>query len=370
MKKLLFIVIVFSAAPFLVYGQNYIIKDIPNVGDDGLQEKVVDKLIPDDSNKKMRDILIADLTEVVSENKESVENISLAGAAVGVVSVTATTSVPFFSTMPLAIKDIFLLPLLGLLTRRKNKKNWGVVFEKTTKQPIPGVRLNLVNERGKGLDVIYSDKNGRFGFLATDGTYSIQVKKEKYEEDYTNYSDPLYGNVYTGEPILIKDSVLAVNIAMNAKDVNWQEYSEKKIKNYLGFSSKVKKFIFSAIFFVGLFGSIIILYFYPSLFNFSIAFFYFAIFVYDYLIKEKKYGVITSKKDRKPTPFTVVELHDPDTEERENFTVSDILGRYYLLANNGRHKLSVKSMSSLENSFKVDYDIEVRRGILKKDLVI
>jgi hypothetical protein len=69
--------------------------------------------------------------------KEPLHAVAAAGLLTGTLIAFATSAVPLFMTMPMAAKDIFIMPLIGLLARRRNEQNWGTVFEHTTKQPIP-----------------------------------------------------------------------------------------------------------------------------------------------------------------------------------------------------------------------------------------
>ncbi|XLQ20016.1 MAG: Ig-like domain-containing protein [Candidatus Moraniibacteriota bacterium] len=288
---------------------------------------------------------------------------AVVGLTTGTLIALASTTIPLFTTIPMAATDIFIMPFLGILARRKNEQNWGTVFEQTTKQPLPGVKLVLTDIEGFEIETTYSDQHGRFGFLTTNGTYLIHPEKPKYEEDLTHNHDSLYGDVYTGEALTIEENkVLATNIAMNALNINWNEYADKKVKSYTGTFSAIKKWSFIILFYVGFIATAAITYLYPSTLNYIFLSLYMALFIYDNFIKQKKYGTVT-KHDKNPVPFAVVSLHNKETNQKTGFAVTDAIGRYYLLAENGDYNMKVKGQPISGQPFEKQGNINVRKGL-------
>jgi hypothetical protein len=308
--------------------------------------------------------------EQLEISKEPLQAIAVLGLLTGTMIAFATSAVPLFTTLPLATKDIFIMPFIGILARRKNEQNWGTVFESTTKQPIPGVRLMLMDQNGKEIETTYSDVHGRFGFLTANGTYAIQAEKEKFIPNFAHDADPLYGEVYAGNMITIDENkVIATNIALSAQGVDWAEYAQEKSKAYKGFFSMLKKWSFIIIFYAGFIFTGVVTYLYPSWINFMLLVLYVALFVYDNFIKRKKYGTVGSI-EKKPIPFAIVSLHDRETNEKKSFAVTDVIGRYYLLSENGSYDMRVKGQPIGGHDFEKRGEIHVRDGIVRKDIRI
>ncbi len=293
-----------------------------------------------------------------------------AGLVTGTVIAFATSAVPLFATMPMAAKDLFIMPFIGLLARRKNERKWGTVFEQTTKQPIPGVKLVLIDAQGTEVETAYSDQHGRFGFLTTNGTYLMQPQKAKFKENYEHDIDPLYGETYTGEQIeMDENKVIITNIAMNAVDVDWQVYAQQKAKSYTGLFSTIRKWGFLTIFYAGFIATAVITYHYPSVLNFVFLVLYATLFIYDNFIKKRKYGTVNTN-EKKPVSFAIVSLHDKDTNEKKNFAVTDVIGRYYLLAENGIYNMKVKGQPVGGQNFEKQGEVHVREGLVRKDMYV
>ncbi len=298
------------------------------------------------------------------------QSIATVGIAMGTMLAFATSAVPLFVTVPMAAKDFFIMPFIGLLARRRNEQNWGTVFEKNTKQPIPGVKLMLTDQGGKEIETTYSDQHGRFGFLTANGTFIVESEKAKYDTIHTIQNDSLYGDVYTGDVITIDENkVIAINIAMSAKNVDWTEYAQKKASAYKGFFSMTKKWVFILVFYAGFIATAIITYYNPSTTNFIFVALYAVLFVFDNFIKKKKYGTVETVDD-KPVPFAIVSLYDKESQAKKTFAVTDVIGRYYLLAENGNYNLKIKGQPIGGHNFEKQGDIHVRNGLVRKDVKI
>lgn len=370
--SLLCLAFVFLIVPIISYGQYYVIGDIPNIGDDGLEPAIE---MPENVNTAQQ--VIEDVTtkseqliveESVVENKKVFQTAGLLGTISGVVLVLATTAIPLFSTTPTMIQDLLFLNLFGFVSKRKNEKRWGVVFDADTKMPILAAKIILFDDKMKELETTYSDKEGRFGFLAGEGVYNFDVYKKNYVLYTESNHDEVYGDVYTGGEISISGNrVFGVNVALHSTTINWQEYAEKKTKQYTSTWSLVKKYLFTSLYFVGFTATVVITIFYPSVINILFVIINIIFFIFIYFIKKKKYGtVMTTKKE--PVPFAVVNLYDQEGS-KDTFAVTDVIGRYYMLANNGQYTMKTlgqpfgNQLQSLEN------DVHVRDGFVDKDIV-
>jgi hypothetical protein len=176
--------------------------------------------------------------------------------------------------------------------------------------------------------------------------------------------------LYNGKEISIKeDHIMLSNIAMKSENMNWQEYAAKKSKQYKSKWSIVKRYLFASIYFIGFVATAIITYFYPSIFNFVMLGVYILLFVYQKFFSKKKYGIIETQSG-KPIPFAIVNLYDKETNAKQNFAVTDSIGRYYLLSDNGKYNLKAKGQPVSGTRFEKVGDIHVTDGIVRKDIIV
>jgi hypothetical protein len=166
-----------------------------------------------------------------------------------------------------------------------------------------------------------------------------------------------------------EDQVILINIAMKSMVINWEEYAKKKVRQYKSGFSSFKKYLFLALYVFGFGSTLIITYFYPSLFNFVVLGIYIILFIYQTFFKKKKHGSIETNAGN-PVPFAVVSLHDEGTNEKKRFAVTDAVGRYYLLADNGHYKMKAKGQPVSGNAFEKQGNVKVDDGIVRKDIIV
>jgi hypothetical protein len=192
----------------------------------------------------------------------------------------------------------------------------------------------------------------------------------KYAKNFDYTVDPLYGDVYVGEPITIEENkMITINIAMNALNINWEEYAKKKSQVYKGFFSTFKKWLFIIIYYAGFIATVVVTYLYPTVINGILLSLYILLFIYDHFIKKKKYGTVETDK-RDPIPFAIVSLYDKNSREKKSFAVTDVIGRYYLLAENGNYDMHIKGQPVGGTLFEKKGDVHVRDGLVRKDVQV
>ncbi len=369
--------------PMIAYGQYYIIEDIPNTGDDGmmLEEEITteenspsQQVVEDTTTKIITDVITTTekttIVEDVVENKKTFQMASLLGTISGATLVVASTAIPLFATTPTMIQDLLFLNLFGFLSRKKNERRWGIVFDSDTKLPIPAAKITLFDEGMKEMETTYSDKDGRFGFLAGAGSYKIDVYKKNYELFTDKNYDDIYGNIYDNGVITVTDDqVLRVNIALHAPNMNWAEYADKKVKAYTGTWSLVKKYLFTSLYIIGFIATIIITIFYPSIINISLVVINIVFFMFIFLFKKRKdHGQVVAT-DKTPIPFAVVNLYNQETGKKDKFAVTDVIGRYYMLADNGKYTIKATGQLPGEQVQVVQNNVYVQDGLVDKDIV-
>ncbi|MDD3497922.1 MAG: BspA family leucine-rich repeat surface protein [Candidatus Moranbacteria bacterium] len=322
------------------------------------------------------------------------ENPALAGATVatGLIAgasaagAASAASLPFFplfpNTLSRRLSDLFkILPILASskkrfalpLRRKKKERYWGVVFDSFTKHPIKNVGVFLLDrERERIVDQTVTDDQGRYGFLISkDGEYELMIKKSGYKIEMKKKKDRLYGNLYTGPQFFESKNIIKLNISLNCEGFDWSRFAVKVINQYNSFSAKLVKYTLDVFFVTGFSFSTYAAFIYPSTINIIILAAYIFFLVYRIIKRNKnQFGTVTSKDTGKPLPFTVLEVYDPMANQRIAFTVSDILGRYYLLINNGSYILKVKAVNTEGETFEGQDKISVENGVLKESISI
>ncbi|MEA3323050.1 MAG: carboxypeptidase-like regulatory domain-containing protein, partial [Patescibacteria group bacterium] len=314
---------------------------------------------------ELRDLIASE------DQKGKFEVASIVGAAAGVTAMIAAMLLPLLAAMPGTFSGSLFLriaELFGIIGKRKEDQNWGIVFDADTRMPLVAVKIVLSDQFGKELATTYSNKDGRFGFLADPGTYVIHVFKKGYTLFTDKSNDELYGNVYDGKTITIdSDHVILTNLSMKSEITDWQGYSGKKIRQYK--TAVFMKYVFFAIYVLGFGATIMITIFYPSIFNFIVLSIYVVLLGYQLLSEKKKYGSIETNTGD-PVPFAVVNLYDQESQAKHNFAVTDATGRYYLLADNGAYNLKAKGQPVSGTQFEKHGEVDVNDGIVRKDIVV
>ncbi|MDD3497921.1 MAG: Ig-like domain-containing protein [Candidatus Moranbacteria bacterium] len=338
----------------------------------------------------------------IIKNEETISAVSIIGLITGAGAVMASAggAIPLVPFVPNNLNSSFFYRMLSAFKRRRffsifqlipfstatsrekiafpfDRKGedpaWGIVFDSYTKLPVPDALVQLVDkDRGKMVEQVITDKEGRYGFLIKKGgEYVLKIKKGEYEIKSDAGKDSLYGKIYS-DPISLKEGEVAkINVALEAKGFNWDAFSENMLKRYHSFFLRSFSYFLDTVYILGFLFSIYAVMNYPNLINYIILILYIGLLAYK-LVKyysAKKFGTIIGKESGRPLPFAVIELYDKITKQRLNFTVSDLLGRYYLLADNGEYIIRIKYSSNSED-FEGEDKIIIKDGIFKKDLVV
>ncbi|MEN8252436.1 MAG: carboxypeptidase-like regulatory domain-containing protein, partial [Patescibacteria group bacterium] len=376
-------VIIFLFLPFISQAQHYIIEEIPDHGDDGLDSTVtIKRQAPNVSGAtgQVTTSVSASTTEtktkesskvadIVLENEKTFQFLGTVGAFMGMAMAMATTAIPFFTTNPTLLKDLSFLNLVGVFVKKKKERRWGIVFDMDTKLPVLAAKVMLFDSNMKELETTYSDKEGRFGFLAGEGSYNIDVYKKDYEMFTEMEKDDLHGELYTGQELRIEgDEILSVNVAMRSTNINWKEYADKKVKEYTSTWSLVKKYLFRTLYVIGLLATIAVTIVQPTTLN--IILFVVDVIIFCILIfyKRKDHGTVSTSDDN-PVPFAVVNLYD-EAGRKNAFAVTDVVGRYYMLTDNGEYTMKASGQPVGGEKKEVGHDVHVRNKILDKDIVL
>ncbi len=327
--------------------------------------------------RKENNIIEDKKEEKEEENKEKEEDYQEEGVAY------ARTNIPLLPWLSVAgaiVGGILLIPfrispllgfieLFGLLTKRNKERFWGTVFEEETKMPIMAAKVVLMDTLGRELETVYSDKYGRYGFLAGAGKYVMDIYKPDSELRTNNSKDSIYGKLYTGKPFEIKDDddIIMMSIAMKNNKIDWKEYANKKIKSHTSKFRIFKEYFFTFIHVVGFIYTAIVTFLFPNLWNIVMLSLYVIIFIIKLIIKKKKFGIVSTNDD-KPVPFSIVNLYNKSTKKKEAFAITDVIGRYYLLAENGNYDIVVKGQPVSGKIFEKKGNVRVTGKLLRKNI--
>ncbi|PIZ01247.1 hypothetical protein COY61_00235, partial [bacterium (Candidatus Gribaldobacteria) CG_4_10_14_0_8_um_filter_33_9] len=320
--------------------------------------------------------------EVQKVMSEPVVNIATKVVAVGTVTVAASTGL--ISLMPFAasLSDFAVLPfrLLSFFSlagwMRGRKRQWGVVYDSITKQPLDPVYVILKDKHGKEIVTRITDMNGRFGFLVPPGEYYIETKKTHYQfpsQKVIGSSDEIYDNLYRGGLLRIIDpKITAINIPMDPLDFDWNEKAKQK---YIKFNYRweiVKRWIPEILFLLGFFVSFAVWILKPTIFNQIMIWFFVGLGILKHFgFKQRIWGLVLDKKTKKPLPFVFLRVFFAKLNQQIHFITTDAFGRYYGLVQPGVYDISLekKTEKGYEIIAKIP-SVKAKKGVINKDLFI
>jgi len=303
-----------------------------------------------------------------------------ATVAVGTAVTTGATSLmplaTFTSTSDFTalLFRIFSIFTFGIFQRKR--KNWGVVYDAITKQPLDPAYVILKDKNGKEVDTRITDMRGRFGFLVPPGEYYIEANKTHYQfpsQKIMAVYDELYDNIYHGEMIKIGDASSAImNIPMDPLDFDWNEMIKK---NYVTFNYKwelFKRWFPEVMFLFGFLVAIITWVLSSTLFNQVIIWFFIALWVLrKFGFKKKNWGLVLDKKTKKPIPLASLKVFYEKLSAQIHSTIVDPFGRYLLLVDPGKYDVLVEEKTDGKYKPLEKYQgIKAPSGVLNKDLFV
>lgn len=314
--------------------------------------------------------VLAKTKEIIQEFTEEFTAVTLIGFAAGTAVAASSAAVPFLPASPEPIAQR-IFAIAGMLFNRKKKgDDWGTVFDSETKQPIQGAVISLIDQTGHVVDTSISDSQGRYGFLPNPGTYTIHVFKDKHEIQTDRAEDSLYGKVYNGCTLsILQDQIENINISLKNTQVDWHDFARRKIFSFNSIFSIIKRDFFFVLFYAGALISAGIAFMFPSFFNILIFIIYLILLTYQIFFKKKAFGTITHVQTRKPISFAIVSIHEENEPHRRlKFAVSDVLGRYYLLVENGSYLVKISGNLLGGEKFERLLHAKVEDGIVNLDV--
>jgi len=287
--------------------------------------------------------------------------------------------------------EILLLPariwswLLSFFGLRKRYRPWGTVYDSLTKQPLDPAYVTLLDMEGKEIATSITDIDGRYGFLAPAGTYTLKAQKTNYvfpsQKLAGKNNDELYTNLYFGEKIELneKEGIVARNIPMDAVNFDWNEFAKKEHKMmhiYSRFDPILTR-LSDVFFYVGLVVSIFAFYVLPAPYNTVIFVLYMVMLVLRILgLRPRFNGRVIDHQTGKPLSFGIIRVKSPELAAYGQAEIAkrvvDALGRYYLLVPIGKYQITIEKKND-DGSYSHVFTSPVfnaRKGIINKTFKI
>ncbi len=253
---------------------------------------------------------------------------------------------------------------LGLFFLKKRHRS-GMVYDANTGMSIPLVRVDLIDKESDRIKATrFTDKNGRYYFLAPKGDYYLELRKKGYKIVENNKAYLLKALLHESdielEVGLNEAGIIKKNIAILQDD----HTAQGQIK---AFFTVAMKYLLKVAFFVGVIISLWSCYINPTFFNFFIFGIYVLIIVFKgFFAKSQKYGTIVNSNN-KPEPFASINVLDAKTKKTVSRVISDTNGRYYILLEKGEYILNIRTVEGMS----VKRKIKVKgKNILSHKLVI
>lgn len=270
--------------------------------------------------------------------------------------------------------------ILSWLGLKKRSKSWGTVFDSVTKHPIDPALVTLVDDKGQEVKEAITDLDGRYGFMVGPGIYTIKAQKTNYQFPSNSmkgiFSDVLYDNLYFGEKIIIGSlgEVINKNIPMDPIGKDWNQIAKEKVGNVVFFSnfdmflSRISPWLA----YLGVLASLFFVIATNSLTDKVLLILSVAMVIGRIATPNLGWYGKVEGKDGKPLSFALVQAISPVLGTPVAKSVTDELGRYYLLVPKGQYSIKVQQKQD-DGEYLDVYTSEVfeaNKGRINKEIVI
>lgn len=255
----------------------------------------------------------------------------------------------------------------------KMAKPWGTVYDSVTKRPLPYARVEVLNEQSRKLQSTIADANGRYGFLISGQLTNARLVVHLTGYDFPSQKEPslieqkMYPHIYRGGLIATMSDLTNLDLPMDPRD--------KPIRNfYFGISSvglnnfltKVANVLFA----LGLILGLANVFVNPKTTSYVVL----VVLLVTYVLRFsgfglKPFGLTKDTQTNKALPFSFVALHNQGGE-RMNFTVSDEVGRYFLLTPRGKYLLRAFTPSYVAPTRTKEMSVVTRKGWISGEIKI
>lgn len=270
--------------------------------------------------------------------------------------------------------------LFAFLGFKKRRRNWGVIYDSVTKQPLDPAYVVLSDLQGNEVASSITDLDGRYGFLVAPGIYRMSAGKTHYSFPSAllagRQKDELYDNLYFGGEIEIKrdGEVITRNVPMDPTETDWNEVAKREQKRF-GFFKKadiVFHKIVNALFWIGFALAIFSVALVPVTFNFIALGLYVLLLILNMTgFGGRKYGSVRDANG-KPLAFGIIRIFNAELHREIAHKVINANGKYYAIVPKGRYYLTIeqKNMDGTYAKVFTSPTMDVKNGIIKKDFKV
>jgi hypothetical protein len=329
--------------------------------------------VPTEGNKNPDELgIVSKIVQSIPISDQASQNIT--AATLAVITVTPAVSVGLGSSYMIASIIKFFSGLLVFFKIGHKKRNCGLVYDSTTKEPIRNVVVRFYNIEGALAATEVTNVYGIFETGLNSGEYRIMVQASGYKFPTSLIAgdkDLPYENIYRGEAFNYDSSIgVDFSIPMDPLDKNMPEYAGTVVKNWLSNSLVILSniliifgFVFSVVSYLKV----------TNILNLVLLLLYVTLLIVNFILsRENRYGFGTVK--------------DTEGNLEKNFTlglmetqfgtisakrISNSKGKYRFIVPGGAYKLvSLDSSYDLANN---DLDINTKEGkitSIAKDIVI
>ena len=256
----------------------------------------------------------------------------------------------------------------------KKAKPWGTVYDAYTKRPLPYARVEILNEQARKLQSTIADANGRYSFLVSGNMSNVALRAYLTKYDFPSKEEPsvierkIYPNIYQGGFVNPTSGLTNYDLPMDPR-------GKSLVRNfYFGISSVgVNNFLAktaNVLFALGLILGLVNVFVDPGIMSFLIL----GVILLTFLLRNsgfklKPFGLTKNAETNKPLPFGLVALHNQGGE-RISFTVSDDIGRYFLLTEKGNYLLKAFTPSFISPARTKEILISTHRGWISREVKV
>ncbi|MEI7792412.1 MAG: InlB B-repeat-containing protein [Candidatus Berkelbacteria bacterium] len=323
----------------------------------------------------------AAITNVLSKiglTPEVASRVAAATAAVvTAVTVAAAPAVATGSLMNLGeIAHSVWQPVANLVAGRR-RRNWGRVIEDGTGAPIQNTKINLVKvyrenpvvmyESQKVVASTYTDKNGKYGFIAEPGKYKLEIVKDNYEVVDTNSFLDFYHTNTLFEVKDYKQGLVIKDVAISSGKENLSKMF--KITHLMQILSKILAYASFGFLVFGTVSIIPIVTGHLTPLNLGIIVLYSLLWFSNSknLIKKSPWGTIVDKTKNINLPLVLVRIIDRKTGQLVKTAVSNEKGRFSTFIDKGDYEIrALKAGYALDKPIR--YQVGKEKATLSKTI--
>ncbi len=309
---------------------------------------------------------VAKTKEVFDNPVVEKTNETIAAPVIATVAVANVVAGGFqFSQLLLYLRLVFSQPFL--LYKRRKQKQWGVVYNSFTKQPLDLAAVRLINaETGNISQTQVTDGQGRYFISGDPGVYRIEVQKSGFtstSEYLKNFSeDHAFANLYHGEKFKVEEDKKELNYSIPLDPELEKKTTTKLIAEYtrIGLQNSISL--------IGIIATIISLIISPKSFIVGLLVFHLLVYllIRRLTLKKRKaaVGVISSSNTHKGVGKAVVRVFDSNYHKLVAMAVTDRKGRYAILVGPSTYYITVEKKGyRLYESGVLDFSSEKTAGM-------